>query len=340
MEEEDVYHAGGRRAEGRAGGRRHRGASCRSSALHLRRRDAALRPDRPDRRIGMEIATSTDVFRGSGVQGLRGRGRVRRRGARASSAGGEFPRSRFDELTEQAQALGREGSRLGGRSRRTAGARRSPSSCRRTRCARADRGARRRRGRRDPASWPTAPRWPRACSATLRAGGGRWRARRPRPLLGHRLPDVRVERGRGALGSRYHHPFTAPKGDLDGDPGTWRSRAYDLVLDGGRDRRRLDPDQPARGAAEGVRRRSASDRGGGGALRLPARGAALRRAAARRHRVRLDRIVRAAGRPRVDPRRDRVPQGRERRRTRSPARPAPVDERQLRELGLRSEPGR
>jgi aspartyl-tRNA synthetase len=29
-----------------------------------------------------------------------------------------------------------------------------------------------------------------------------------------------------------HHPFTAPEGDLDGDPGTLRSRAYDLVLDG------------------------------------------------------------------------------------------------------------
>jgi aspartyl-tRNA synthetase len=28
-----------------------------------------------------------------------------------------------------------------------------------------------------------------------------------------------------------HHPFTAPSGDLD-DPGTLRSRAYDLVLDG------------------------------------------------------------------------------------------------------------
>ena len=29
-----------------------------------------------------------------------------------------------------------------------------------------------------------------------------------------------------------HHPFTAPTGDLDGDPGSWRSRAYDVVLDG------------------------------------------------------------------------------------------------------------
>jgi aspartyl-tRNA synthetase len=29
-----------------------------------------------------------------------------------------------------------------------------------------------------------------------------------------------------------HHPFTAPAGDLDGDPGALKSRAYDLVLDG------------------------------------------------------------------------------------------------------------
>jgi aspartyl-tRNA synthetase len=29
-----------------------------------------------------------------------------------------------------------------------------------------------------------------------------------------------------------HHPFTAPEGDLDGDPGALRSRGYDLVLDG------------------------------------------------------------------------------------------------------------
>src|SRR3712207_1740194 len=29
-----------------------------------------------------------------------------------------------------------------------------------------------------------------------------------------------------------HHPFTAPSGDLDGDPGQLLSRAYDLVLDG------------------------------------------------------------------------------------------------------------
>ncbi len=29
-----------------------------------------------------------------------------------------------------------------------------------------------------------------------------------------------------------HHPFTSPTGDLDADPSTWRSRSYDIVLDG------------------------------------------------------------------------------------------------------------
>ena len=29
-----------------------------------------------------------------------------------------------------------------------------------------------------------------------------------------------------------HHPFTAPTGDLDGDPATWRSRGYDIVMNG------------------------------------------------------------------------------------------------------------
>jgi aspartyl-tRNA synthetase len=29
-----------------------------------------------------------------------------------------------------------------------------------------------------------------------------------------------------------HHPFTSPTGDLEGDPGGWRSRAYDVVWNG------------------------------------------------------------------------------------------------------------
>ena len=109
-----------------------------------------------------------------------------------------------------------------------------------------------------------------------------------------------------------HHPFTAPTGDLDGDPGSLRSRAYDLVVDGwelgGGSIRIHDPAVQSR-----VLEIIGMDADGGrGALRLPARGAALRRAAARRHRVRHRPHRRAAGRPRLDPRRDRVPEDRQR----------------------------
>jgi aspartyl-tRNA synthetase len=29
-----------------------------------------------------------------------------------------------------------------------------------------------------------------------------------------------------------HHPFTAPAGDLDADPAKWRSRGYDVIMNG------------------------------------------------------------------------------------------------------------
>ena len=59
-----------------------------------------------------------------------------------------------------------------------------------------------------------------------------------------------------------HHPFTAPSGDLDADPGTWRSRALRPGVERRRDRRRLDPHQHPRGAAEGVRRAGPDARAG------------------------------------------------------------------------------
>ncbi len=40
------------------------------------------------------------------------------------------------------------------------------------------------------------------------------------------------EQGEDGRWDALHHLFTAPSGDLDGDPGALRSRAYDLVLDG------------------------------------------------------------------------------------------------------------
>ena len=110
-----------------------------------------------------------------------------------------------------------------------------------------------------------------------------------------------------------HHPFTAPTGDLD-DPGSLRSRAYDLVLDGseiggGSIRiHRLDVQQRVFELL-GIAADEAA-----GPVRVPARRAALRRAAARRDRDRDRPDRRGAGADGLDPRRDRLPEGGERRR--------------------------
>ena len=104
-----------------------------------------------------------------------------------------------------------------------------------------------------------------------------------------------------------HHPFTAPTGDF-ADPGALRSRAYDIVLDGveigGGSIRINRPDvQQQVFATLGI-----SDEEARGPLRVPARRARLRRAAARGPRARARPDRRGAGRARLDPRRDRVPQ--------------------------------
>ena len=111
-----------------------------------------------------------------------------------------------------------------------------------------------------------------------------------------------------------HHPFTTPTGDFS-DPGSMRSRGYDVILDGteigGGSIRIHRPE-----VQQEVFRVLGISRGGrAGALRLPARRAALRRAAARRARARHRPHRRADRRARLDPRRDRVPEDRQRRRS-------------------------
>ncbi len=60
--------------------------------------------DRPDRRLGVEIVDVTEIFRSSEFKVFSGAPVIR-----AMKATGEFPRSRFDALTEKAQSLGAKG---------------------------------------------------------------------------------------------------------------------------------------------------------------------------------------------------------------------------------------
>ncbi len=108
-----------------------------------------------------------------------------------------------------------------------------------------------------------------------------------------------------------HHPFTAPAGELDPEnPGEARALAYDVVWNGqelgGGSIRISDPvlQEQALGGDRDRPRRSQR------ALRLPARGASLRRSATRRHRLRHRPHHPAPDPRRLDPRGDRLSQDR------------------------------
>jgi aspartyl-tRNA synthetase len=185
--------------------------------------------DRPDRRIGMEIHDLGESLAGTAFKVFAGaleRGGVVR-GFRVT--GQEIPRRRFDELTEQAQSLGAKG--LVWAVVEEGGAWRSPiakflSDDEMSRAA-AELGA-----------GPGDSLLIVADSAELAARVlGELRLAVAPPAAGHDLFWVvdfpmfgwNEEEGRW---DPLHHPFTAPSGDLDADPGTWRSRAYDMIFDG------------------------------------------------------------------------------------------------------------
>ena len=186
--------------------------------------------DRPDRRLGMEIhelghvfgASEFKVFTGAIADG----GVVR--GLRAR--GGEFPRSRMDALTERAQELGAKG---------LVWAVVEPEGWRSPIAKFLSEDEMARAGETLGAAEGDAL-FIVADQAEVAArvlGGaapraGRRGARGPRRGLDHGLPDVRVERGGEALGRRCTTRSPRRPGDLDADPGSWRSRAYDVVLDG------------------------------------------------------------------------------------------------------------
>jgi aspartyl-tRNA synthetase len=256
---------------------------------------------------------------------------------RAIKAGGEWPRSRFDGLTERAQSLGAKGLAWA--------------------AVEAD-------GWRSPIAKFLSEDEMRRAAEALGAGEGdailivadsAEVAARVLGTLRVEVADVEPDghdlywvtdfpmfdwnEAEGRWDS-VHHPFTAPKGDLGGDPGTWLSRSYDLVLDGwelGSGSIRINrPDLQQRVFdALGIGPEEAEERFGFllEALRYgapPHGGIALgidRIAAllARRESIR-DVIAFPKAASGVDL---------------LTGAPAPVDERQLRELGLRSDvPGR
>jgi aspartyl-tRNA synthetase len=194
--------------------------------------DAMLRygTDRPDRRIPIEIADLGEVFTASQFKVFAGA--LASGGAvRGFSASGEFPRSRFDALTEQAQQLGAKGLVWG--VVEEGGTWRSPVA----KFLSEDEIAgllSATDARQGDAVFVVADD---AAVAARVLGALRLEVGVPEPDR-HDLvwvvdfPMFGYDEDEGRLDA-LHHPFTAPSGDVEhGDPRTWRSRAYDLVWNG------------------------------------------------------------------------------------------------------------
>jgi aspartyl-tRNA synthetase len=205
------------------------GVEVRTPIERLDYDDVMLRygSDRPDRRIGLEIADLGDAFSGSEFKVFSGAlesGGV----VRGFKASGDFPRKRFDDLTEQAKSLGAKGLVWA--------------------VVEAD-------GWRSPVAKFLEPEEMQAAAAALGAeeGDTLFIVADDGKTAARVLGELRLEIGGKAEGhdlfwvtgfpmfewnedegrwDPLHHPFTAPLGDLDADPGTWRSRAYDIVMDG------------------------------------------------------------------------------------------------------------
>ena len=180
--------------------------------------------DRPDRRLGLEIVDVTEVFRQSELNIFREAPVVR-----ALKARGEFPRSRFDALTEKAQQLGAKGLAWA--------------------VVEDD-------GWRSPiAKRLSAEEISQANDALKAEPGDAVLIVADKPevaarVLGALRPEVAEGEPEGhdvfwvvdfpgfewnddeGRWDAVHHPFTSPAGDLSGEPGTWRARAYDVVFDG------------------------------------------------------------------------------------------------------------
>jgi aspartyl-tRNA synthetase len=183
--------------------------------------------DRPDRRIGMEIRELNDVFAGTEFKVFSGTlesGGV----IRGIAVKETLPRKRLDELTEQAKRAGAGG---------LVWAVVEPD------------------GWRSPVAKFLDPDAMKRTAELLGAGEGDTIlivADKPQVAAGV-LGQLRLAIGVEGEGNdifwvvdfpafewnedeqrfdSMHHPFTAPSGDLDADPGTWRSKAYDVVMNG------------------------------------------------------------------------------------------------------------
>jgi aspartyl-tRNA synthetase len=185
--------------------------------------------DRPDRRLGVEIVDLTEVFRGSQFKVFDGA--VESGGVvRALRARGDFPRSRIDRLEEKAKSLGAKG--LAWAVVEADGGWRSPIAkfLGEDEIARSTQALETREGDVILFAADTA-----ALAARV-LGGLRVDVADGKPeghdcfwVVDFPMFEWNDDEGRW---DPLHHPFTSPSGDLDADPGGWRSRAYDVVLDG------------------------------------------------------------------------------------------------------------
>jgi aspartyl-tRNA synthetase len=183
--------------------------------------------DRPDRRIPFEIADLGEVFAASEFKvfsGALSSGGV----VRGFAAPGDFTRRQFDELTERAQRFGAKGLVWGVVE---PGQWRSPVA--------------KFLGEEEISGLIAATGAGEGDAIFVVADAAAVAAR----VLGDLRLQVGVPEDRDDFlwivdfpmfewdeaekrWDAMHHPFTAPSGDLDGDPGSWRSRGYDLVWNG------------------------------------------------------------------------------------------------------------
>jgi aspartyl-tRNA synthetase len=184
--------------------------------------------DRPDRRLGVEIVDLTGVFRGSQFKVFGGA--VESGGVvRALRARGDFPRSRIDRLEEKAKSLGAKGLAWavvedGGWRSPIAKFLAEDEIARATQAVEA--------AEEDVILFAADE--PALAARVL--GGLRADVAEGEPnghdcfwVVDFPMFERNEEAGRWEA---MHHPFTAPSGDLEADPGSWHSRGYDVILDG------------------------------------------------------------------------------------------------------------